>query len=116
MTTPNGGYFRNALPTFSDCVDPAVYEAVQFKPNADGHIFLLHADEVRTLAAHAGLTVDCLDFIVNPLTNGHLRTEGLLRLLPWSIVNLAENASRRLPAMLLERGLVQMAVRFRRPA
>ena len=44
LTTPNGAYFRNTLPRFSDCVDPTIYEGGQFKPNADGHIFLLHPD------------------------------------------------------------------------
>ena len=37
MTTPNGAYFKNSLPKFSDCPDPSVHESVQFKPNADGH-------------------------------------------------------------------------------
>src|SRR6202035_2929981 len=45
LTTPNGGYFRNRLPRFSECPDPSVYESVHFKPNSDGHIFLLHPEE-----------------------------------------------------------------------
>src|SRR5271163_3374633 len=49
MTTPNGAYFQNSLPKFSDCTDPSIYEAVQFKPNSDGHIFLLHPQELKTL-------------------------------------------------------------------
>jgi len=50
LTTPNGAYFRNHLPRFSECADPSVFESVQFKPNADGHIFLLWPDEVERLA------------------------------------------------------------------
>lgn len=41
-TTPNGEYFRNRLPKFSDCQCPSFYERMQFKPDANGHIFLLH--------------------------------------------------------------------------
>ncbi|MFM5962085.1 MAG: class I SAM-dependent methyltransferase, partial [Dolichospermum sp.] len=26
LTTPNGGYFKNTLPRFSDCPDPSQYE------------------------------------------------------------------------------------------
>ena len=48
MTTPNGGYFRNPLPRFSDHPDPSIFEAGQFKPNSDGHIFLLWADDLRS--------------------------------------------------------------------
>ena len=39
MTTPNGAYFNNNLPRFSDHPDPAIFESEQFKPNSDGHIF-----------------------------------------------------------------------------
>src|SRR4051812_2101512 len=34
MSTPNGRYFRNNLPRFSDCPDPSIFESVQFKPNS----------------------------------------------------------------------------------
>jgi len=116
MTTPNGGYFRNTLPRFSDCQDPSVYEAQQFKPNSDGHIFLLHGDEVERLATEAGLRLDRLEFLINSLTYGHLGTEPLLRLLPASVVSAVEWATARLPDALQRRLLVQMAARFERPA
>ena len=58
LTTPNGRYFRFHLPRFSECPDPSIYEAVQFKPNSDGHIFLLDAAEFRTMAAGVGLEID----------------------------------------------------------
>jgi 2-polyprenyl-6-hydroxyphenyl methylase/3-demethylubiquinone-9 3-methyltransferase len=115
MSTPNGRYFRNTLPKFSECADPARFEAVQFKPNADGHIFLLHPDEIDGLADRAGLEVDTLMFFTNPLTHGHLKTEALLHLLPAWTVRVAERVSRRLPARIRETGLVQMAARFSKP-
>ena len=114
MTTPNGGYFRNSLPKFSDCADPAVYESVQFKPNADGHIFLLHVDEIKPLARRAGLSVDHIALFTNPLTAGHVKTEALLRIMPRFLVNALEGATQMLPALLKKKLLVQMAVRFRR--
>jgi 2-polyprenyl-6-hydroxyphenyl methylase/3-demethylubiquinone-9 3-methyltransferase len=97
LTTPNGGYFRNRLPRFSQCPDPAVYEPVQFKPNSDGHIFLLHPEELTLLAGKAGLEVKELILCTNPLTNGHLKTQRFLRVLPKWIVDLNENLTRRLP-------------------
>lgn len=114
MTTPNGGYFKNRLPKFSDCADPAVFESVQFKPNADGHIFLLHLDEIEPLAHRAGLEVEKIALFTNPLTAGHVKTEQLLKLLPRGIVEMAESASRHLPPRLKAKALVQMAVRFRK--
>jgi 2-polyprenyl-6-hydroxyphenyl methylase/3-demethylubiquinone-9 3-methyltransferase len=114
MTTPNGGYFKNRLPKFSDCADPAVFESMQFKPNADGHIFLLHADEIEPLARRAGLVVEKIALLTSPLTAGHVRTEPLLKILPRGVVQVAESVSRSLPSALKEKALVQMAVRFRK--
>ena len=115
MTTPNGGYFRNHLPRFADCPDPSKYESVQFKPNSDGHIFLLHEDEIRDLAAKAGLQVETLSLFTNPLTSGHVKTEPLLRILPRRLVDVMESTSKILPAALRRKLLIQIAARFRKP-
>ncbi|HEY1581465.1 MAG TPA: methyltransferase domain-containing protein [Chthoniobacterales bacterium] len=115
MTTPNGAYFRNKLPKFSESSDPAAYESVQFKPDADGHIFLLHPEEVELLAARAGLVLEKLTLSTNPLTSGHMKTEFLLRHVPRLLVEGVENLSHRLPDALTNRLLTQLAVRFRRP-
>jgi 2-polyprenyl-6-hydroxyphenyl methylase/3-demethylubiquinone-9 3-methyltransferase len=97
MSTPNGAYFLNALPRFSDHPDPSVFESRQFAPNADGHIFLLHTDEIRALAAVAGLRVVDHQVFANPLTNGHLKSEMALRILPRAIVLSLESLTSRLP-------------------
>ena len=65
MTTPNGKYIRNSLPKFSDCKNPGIYEKTQFKPDSDGHIFLLYPDEIVTLAADAGLEIEEVVFVTN---------------------------------------------------
>jgi 2-polyprenyl-6-hydroxyphenyl methylase/3-demethylubiquinone-9 3-methyltransferase len=116
MTTPNGGYFQNPLPKFSECPDPAVYESAQFKPNSDGHIFLLHSDEIQSLASHAGLEVEKLALFNNPLSHGYLKMELLLRVLPRSLVSGIETVTQHLPGPVSRRLLLQMGVRFRKPA
>jgi 2-polyprenyl-6-hydroxyphenyl methylase/3-demethylubiquinone-9 3-methyltransferase len=115
MTTPNGAYFRNRLPRFSDCPDPSVYESVQFKPDADGHIFLLHVDEVARLAASAGLRVDALELFTNSLTNGHVKLRRLLPILPRTLVEELEGLTQRLPRPIACRLMVQMAARLQKP-
>ena len=115
MTTPNGGYFRNRLPKFSECADPSRFEAVQFKPNSDGHIFLLHEDEIATLAAKAGLEVEKIKISTNFLTNGHLKTEAALKLLPRGSVEAIERITSALPGPLRQRLHTSMAVLFKRP-
>lgn len=93
MTTPNGAYFRNELPRFSDCPDPSVYESVQFQPDAEGHIFLLHEDEVHRLAQEAGLMVSHLSYSTNFLTAGYAGTRRLLSVLPEGVVRALERTS-----------------------
>lgn len=97
LTTPCGHYFRNKLPRFSDCPDPSIFESVQFQPDSDGHIFLLHEDELRKFSANADLDVEEIRFFTSPLTNGHVKTEAALRLLPKSTVDWLEAACQNLP-------------------
>jgi 2-polyprenyl-3-methyl-5-hydroxy-6-metoxy-1,4-benzoquinol methylase len=114
MTTPNGAYIRNRLPKFSECLNPALFESEQFKPNADGHIFLLHPEELGALAAHAGLEVEKTVLFTNSLTAGHMKLESILHALPKGSVNQIEKLSSYLPKPLKKRLLVQMAARFRK--
>ena len=113
LTTPNGGYLRNNLPRFSDHPDPSVFEAVQFKPNLDGHIFLLHEDELRSLAAAAGLEVDSIRLLTNSLTTGHMKSEALLKVLPKSVVYGIERLTQSLPGFARRKLLFHLAARFR---
>ncbi len=91
VTTPNGRYLRSRLPTFSQVYDSKALESEQFKPDADGHLFLLTPGEVRSLAAGADLTVDFLAVFGAPLLSGHV---GLSRLASRSMVSLAYGAER----------------------
>ena len=114
MSTPNGGYMLSDLPKFSESPDPSKYEAMQFQPDASGHIFLLHEDELVPLAASAGLTVHEVRLFTNALTNGHLKTARLHRALPDGAVSAVESFSRRLPRALVRRLHTAMAVLMQR--
>lgn len=103
LTTPLGSYLRNGLPRFSDWPNPEVFEDRQFLPDADGHIFLLHLDEMQRLAAAAGLAVERLETQVTPLTNGHMKLGLLLGLVPKRLVLALERWSWRWPAALRRR-------------
>lgn len=115
LSTPNGGYFLNTLPRFSDHPDPSVFEAEQFKPNSDGHIFLLHEDELRRFAGENGLEVLRLELITNPLTAGHVKLRYALRLLPGAVVTAAERITRSLPSGLRDRLSAHAIMVVRKP-
>lgn len=115
LTTPNGAYFRNGLPRFSDCSDPTLFESVQFKPNSDGHIFLLYCDEIESLAGRAGLSVEHIAVTTNPLTRGHVKLGHLLTYLPESLVLRIEEATRKLPRVLRDKLHCQTMAILRKP-
>lgn len=70
LTTPNGSYVRNRLPTYSQIPDPSRLEELQFKPDADGHLFLLTPAELTGLAEGAGLRVEHLTAWGSPVLSG----------------------------------------------
>jgi 2-polyprenyl-3-methyl-5-hydroxy-6-metoxy-1,4-benzoquinol methylase len=114
MSTPNGRYFINDLPKFSDCPDPSVFETQQFKPNSDGHIFLLWPDEIEALGAAAGLALEKHQVLTNPLTAGHVKMECALRALPRRFVEFLEGATNRLPRFTKEKITTSSCSRFRK--
>lgn len=110
VTTPNGEYFRNFAPRFSDCKDSSMYESVQFGPDASGHIFLFWTDEIYLLAQKAGLSVAEIRFFTNPLTNGHIKLEILLKMTPRRWVDYFENLTYSLPFWIKKKICTHMAV------
>jgi len=103
LTTPNGSYFRNGLPTHSMIDDFDALESDQFKPDADGHLFLITADELTEIARGAGLHPLEIDFQAIPFITGHcglsfMHSRKLARLCYWFEVQ-----SRRLPFWLREK-------------
>jgi 2-polyprenyl-6-hydroxyphenyl methylase/3-demethylubiquinone-9 3-methyltransferase len=116
MTTPNGAYLQNKLPRFSDCPDPSVFESVQFGPDGEDHIFLLHPDEIAPIARAAGLEVVEASLFTNPLTNGFMKTAPLLKVAPAGLVHALERLTRSAPGPVKEKLHTAMAVLLRRPA
>ncbi|WP_052518972.1 class I SAM-dependent methyltransferase [Archangium violaceum] len=78
LTTPNGAYFRSKLPTHSQVEDFTALESQQFKPDADGHLFLYTAEELERLCRAAGFTQVDIELSVTPFLSGHAG----VRLLP----------------------------------
>ncbi len=114
ITTPNGAYLRNDLPRFSECENPEQFEAMQFKPNSDGHIFLLWPEEIEKLASDVGLTLKKMDLFTNLLTRGHLKTNKLLPYIPEDLVRLLEKASVAMPRIISQKLLFHMSAAFQK--
>ena len=115
MTTPNGGYLINTLPRFSDCENPEIFESVQFKPNSDGHIFLLWPDEIVTLGNDANLIVNKVVLFTTSLSHGHLKMRLLLPYIPKRMIRMFDAFVSKLPGFIRTRLSVHIAARYQRP-
>lgn len=98
LTTPNGSYFRNKLPTYSEVSNFDELETRQFMPDADGHLFLLTPRELYELAASAGLVVERLAVWGTPMLSGHAAFRYLAGLPLVRAAYLVERLTQLLPS------------------
>jgi len=110
LTTPNGQYFRFHRPKFSECKDPSQYEQYQFQPDTDGHIFLFHLDELTQIINKFNLSILDYQLYTNFFSNGHCKTEFILRITPERIVKYFEFVSRKLPLSVKKKLFTGMAI------
>lgn len=97
ISTPLGSYFANKLPKFTEFKNPEIFESMQFKPNSDGHIFLLHLEEIPLLTEKSGLDIISTKYYTNPLTHGHIKLNALLKVLPKKFVFGIDKLTQKLP-------------------
>jgi 2-polyprenyl-3-methyl-5-hydroxy-6-metoxy-1,4-benzoquinol methylase len=114
MSTPNGAYFRNNLPRFSECKDFSNFEAIQFGPNSDDHIFILWPDEIQKLANDAEVILDKHEVFTSFLTAGHVKTRILLRVIPSKLVMKIEEWIAFLPDKIKQKITTSSATRFKK--
>jgi 2-polyprenyl-3-methyl-5-hydroxy-6-metoxy-1,4-benzoquinol methylase len=114
MSTPNGAYFLNKLPKFTAHDDPSIFESIQFKPNADGHIFLIHPGELAWFSEKINMRLHKVELYSNFLTNGHLKTGILLRVIPKFMIESIEKISNKLPGIFSKKVHSGMTVVFKK--
>jgi 2-polyprenyl-3-methyl-5-hydroxy-6-metoxy-1,4-benzoquinol methylase len=110
ITTPNGSHFRNTLPTHSAIHDFTALESEQFKPDADGHLFLITPSEMLNLARSAGLAVERVTLWGTPLMTGHLRLSTLSSKSACRVCYQLERLSQRLPYSIKKKACVNFSV------
>jgi len=109
ITTPNGAYFRNKLPTHSQIQDFTALETQQFKPDDDGHLFLITPQEMEELAHKAGLQASRMVVWGTPAVTGHVRLSLLSSpAICWACYGL-ERLSQSLPFSIKEKACFSLS-------
>ena len=83
VTTPNGQYIKNSLPSFTEIGDPAQWEDKQFTADGDGHFFAYLDSELSDIFRQAGLQDIQTQNYETPWVSGHIKFRYLHSLLPY---------------------------------
>jgi 2-polyprenyl-3-methyl-5-hydroxy-6-metoxy-1,4-benzoquinol methylase len=110
VTTPNGRYFRNRLPTYSQIANFEELKTKQFQPDADGHLYLITADEMADIASEAGLEVQYMLVWGTPFICGDCGFRYLSRILPAQCWYSLEQQCQRFGGQFLNRFATSLSV------
>jgi 2-polyprenyl-3-methyl-5-hydroxy-6-metoxy-1,4-benzoquinol methylase len=97
VTTPNGAYVRNALPSFRELGDTAQWEHLQFTADGDGHFFAYRADELLDVFRATGLESVRAEFFETPWISGHMRVRHVHGWAPVALLRALDRATLALP-------------------
>jgi 2-polyprenyl-3-methyl-5-hydroxy-6-metoxy-1,4-benzoquinol methylase len=86
VSTPNHGYFRSSLPSYTELGDPALHEEKQFSAGGGDHFFAYTEQELRDAARQAELEVAELIYFETPWISGHFMVRHLHRVLPLALL------------------------------
>jgi len=97
VTTPNGSYVRNTLPSHRELGDPAKWEHLQFSADGDGHFFAYRAGELADVFRDCGLRQIRTQFFETPWISGHMRVRHLHGWVPSPVLRTLDRATLALP-------------------
>jgi len=99
LTTPNGERLHTGLPTLADIRSRDDLVPRQFKPDANGHLFLLTRSELLRLIENAGLEVTSHEFCCTPWVTGRLMARYVSGLLPIPVRSGLDRITKVLPGI-----------------
>lgn len=97
VTTPNGQYLRNSLPSYSEMGDLADYSHLRNSADADGHFFAYTASELVRLLEVAGFVKPSVTCFESPWISGHMKLRYIHGIVPASVFKLLDRALLSVP-------------------
>lgn len=115
VTTPNGAYVRNSLPSFGSLGDPRQWEHLQHTADADGHFYAYLGDELAGIFRASGFDDVQVRFFETPMISGHMKVRFVHRMAPVSLLRAIDRLILALPG-LGRKSAHQLMVTGRRPS
>ena len=97
MTTPNGEYINNRLPSYNELGDPKDWEHMQFTTDGDGHFFVYTRDELITIVNNTGLSAVKCEYFATPWISGNTKFRYLHKVMPYAVLKSFDRFTRSLP-------------------
>ena len=97
MTTPNGDYLKNALPSFTQLGDVKDWEHMQHTADGDGHFYAYLREELVGLFEAAGFDKIKAVFFESPMISGHMKIRHVHGLAPASVLKALDRAIVSMP-------------------
>jgi 2-polyprenyl-3-methyl-5-hydroxy-6-metoxy-1,4-benzoquinol methylase len=97
VTTPNGDYVKNSLPSFKQLGDPKDWEHLQFTADGDGHFYAYRRQELVDVLVAAGLKDVQPAFFESPLISGHRKVRYTHGFVPVGLLHALDQVVIRLP-------------------
>ncbi len=97
VTTPNGDYVRNTLPSYRELGDPGKWEHLQFSADGDGHFYAYLAEELVELFNGTGLQNVKVTFFESPMISGHMKVRHVHRFAPVGALRALDRLMIRIP-------------------
>ncbi len=99
VTTPNGDRLLTRLPTLSRITDRAALESRQFRPDADGHLYLVTRAELTREFRKSGLREVHHEYFATPWVTGRIKFRYVTRWLPLGLTTFLDKLCLSLPAL-----------------
>jgi 2-polyprenyl-3-methyl-5-hydroxy-6-metoxy-1,4-benzoquinol methylase len=99
VTTPNGSYVKNPLPSFGEVGDPAQLEHLQFSADGDGHFFAYRAEELVAIVQGVGLSNVRVQFFETPWISGHMKFRYLHGWIPSRVLRSLDALTLKVPVL-----------------
>lgn len=97
MTTPNGDYVKNALPSFSQLGDVKDWEHMQHTADGDGHFYAYLREELAGLFEAAGFDEVKAVFFESPMISGHMKARHAHAFVPSVVLRVLDKAIVAMP-------------------
>ena len=90
MTTPNGNYIKNTLPSLHELGDPKDWEHMQFTADSDGHFYAYLKEELVELFEIAGFIEVQAKFFESPMISGHMKVRHVHGFVPTPLLRMLD--------------------------